>query len=270
MATTAKEAAKFVFQGTVTRLKAATVKAVTDTDKTAVVHVDEIRRAPEALKGFLDHDITVQLSPGERVKAGQQAVFYTDGWMFGESLAVQSRGHDPVKATRGRAAAHADPAQADPAHAFKEHHIQERATEADLVVSGRVVAVGPAGDAPPASATRGLDAALAHRPISEHDPFWTEAVVEVSQVHKGPAHKHVVVRFPASTDVRWHRAPKFQVGQQGVFLLHADAASGTRALGVVSAAHDPQAVYTCLHHADFQPADHEKEAEAAILAAKTH
>jgi len=32
--------------------------------------------------------------------------------------------------------------------------------------------------------------------------------------------KTVAVPFPASQDVRWYQIPKFQTGQEGVFLLH--------------------------------------------------
>jgi hypothetical protein len=35
------------------------------------------------------------------------------------------------------------------------------------------------------------------------------------------------VRFPASTDVAWARAPKLHAGQQGTFLLKRDAAGYT-------------------------------------------
>jgi hypothetical protein len=35
------------------------------------------------------------------------------------------------------------------------------------------------------------------------------------------------VRFPASTDVAWARAPKLHAGQQGTFLLKRDGAGYT-------------------------------------------
>src|SRR5262249_40354795 len=97
MTAAAKEAAKFVFHGTVKRVNADNVKAGTDTDKSDAVHVDEVVRAPQALAEFKGQDVTVQMARGERVKSGQQATFYTNGWIFGENLAVQSLGHDAVK-----------------------------------------------------------------------------------------------------------------------------------------------------------------------------
>ena len=106
------------------------------------------------------------------------------------------------------------------------------------------------------------------RPISEHDPKWREAVVQIDDVHKGVhKQKQVVVRFPASTDVMWYGAPKFHPGQQGFFTLHKTEAgkpktrrvkkrSGKRAATEAVAA-GPEVgateTYTALDQMDFQP-----------------
>src|SRR5689334_3151552 len=86
--------AKFVFQGTVTKLKATTLPGVPATDHTVIVRVDQVVHAPDALVDLAGHEITVQLARGERVKPNQSVVFFTNGWIFGESVAVQSIGHE--------------------------------------------------------------------------------------------------------------------------------------------------------------------------------
>jgi hypothetical protein len=78
----------------------------------------------------------------------------------------------------------------------------------------------------------------------------------------------VVLRFPSSTDVRWHRAPKFETGQEGVFSLHRDAVSGHVGPGAMAASLNVHESYTCLDPAAFQPAHNEAEAAVAIDAAK--
>jgi hypothetical protein len=262
--------AKFVFRGTVKKLRAATEGlAIPDKDNLAVVRVDDIVRAPEVLHGILGKDITVRLGDDEKINKGDQATFYTNGWLFGKSVAVQSVGHESLKGKTAKAAALTASVPAQAAEAHQLQAIQDRAQTAKLVVSGRVVAIGS-----PAPAVA-LSAAASPRPkrISEHEPFWTEAVVEVEKVHKGDAGtKQVVVRFPSSTDVRWHKAPKFKVGDEGVFLLHDDTVSGENkvaaSLGKAAAAVAPQGgKYTSLHEADFQPATHAAEVKAAIDAA---
>jgi hypothetical protein len=105
--------------------------------------------------------------------------------------------------------------------------------------------------------------------VSEHEPFWREAVVEVQAVHKGAVpSQQVVLRFPDSNDVRWHRSPKFQAGQEGVFSLHTDQISSRPQFGLAAASMAATATaYTALSSADFQPADHEAEVAAVLSAA---
>src|SRR5689334_900776 len=91
--------ARFIFKGTVIKLKGATMKQIPVNDRTAVVRVDEIVQAPPALSEFTGQEITVQLGGRKKAKKGDQAVFYTNGWVFGESVAVQSLDHYPPEQT---------------------------------------------------------------------------------------------------------------------------------------------------------------------------
>ena len=76
--------ARFVFKGTVQKLKAATMRDVKVDARTAIVRVDEIIHASEALSNYAGKNITVQLGGRKKVSKGQQAVFYTNAWLFGE------------------------------------------------------------------------------------------------------------------------------------------------------------------------------------------
>jgi hypothetical protein len=158
-------------------------------------------------------------------------------------------------ATRGAAAA-ASPTRRNAQRKTREHY-----DKAILVISGKVTSIRTPGEtagesgAPSESAPGG--------PVSEHDPEWREAVIEVSDVHKGSKKKRVVVRFPASTDVMWYGAPKFHPGQQGYFMLRKAEGRATktkqpkksRGAAGATAESKPVAkeVYTALDPADFQP-----------------
>jgi hypothetical protein len=266
MALVTKESAAFVFRGRVKQKGAANLKAVTSTSRTAVVTVEEIVRAPPALVGFVGHDVTVQLADDEQVGNGEKAIFYVTGFVFGESLAVQSLGHDPVPAAGPMVAASALAAGGDPTRAFRQTKARQRAEGAPVIVTGKVVAVGLADS----QTTPLTAAAVTSQRVSEHEPFWREAVVEVQTVHKGAVPSNqLVLRFPGSTDVRWRRAPKFQAGQEGVFSLHHDEVTSQPQLGTAAASMAASATaYTALGSADFQPADHEAEV-AAVLSATT-
>jgi hypothetical protein len=60
----------------------------------------------------------------------------------------------------------------------------------------------------------------------------------------------MVVRFPLSRDVAWVNAPKFEKGEQGIFILKKDQISGdpTASLGGYKVD-----VYTCLKPGDWLP-----------------
>lgn len=257
MATSSKDSAKFVFEGTVRRTKAANVKAITDRQRTVVVRVNEIVRAPEALAGYVGQDVTVQLAKGERATKNQRAIFYTNGWIFGENLAVQSVGHDRAPAARAARAA-ADVERADPVAAGAQQEIRRCASDAKLVISGKVIAVGEVAPQAEASTTE-------FGRISEHEPHWQEAVLEVQKVHKGKTKKkRVVVRFPASLDIQWCESPKFQVGHEGVFMLNPDEISAVSKMGLTAEALGSKDAFTCLAPASFQPA-HCNEEIATVM-----
>jgi len=97
-------------------------------------------------------------------------------------------------------------------------------------------------------------------PISEHTPHWREAHLEIDDVHKGEhSSSTAVIRFPASTDVRWYKAPKFQPGHQGFFMLrkhtssNAPASKGQRRAAKKKASDATTSHFTALHPNDFQP-----------------
>lgn len=246
------ETATFIFQGTVRRARGTTMGATSSTGPTAIVHVDQVLEAPRDLVGWAGQDITVQLAPGARVTAGRALVFRTVPLMFGEGLLVKALAQEPVTPGRAAAAAAEDPSERHAARQLAEH-----VGTADLVVSGQVTAVTLPPDARPGAARAAQSgAASTTRPISEHDPKWRDATVEVDKVHKGEhTASTVTVRFPASNDVRWYKAPKFHPGQHGVFVLHraasADVPAGPAARAAVRR-REP-VVYTALDATDFHP-----------------
>jgi hypothetical protein len=98
-----------------------------------------------------------------------------------------------------------------------------------------------------AAAVRGMPG-----PVSEHDPMWMEAVLDVESVLKGttpPA--PVVVVFPASIDVMWVNAPKFHAGQEATLMLHTDQVPAAQVPETLAATFP--SVYTALEPGDVLP-----------------
>jgi hypothetical protein len=256
--------ASFVFKGTVEKLKAATMPSVPITSQTVVVHVDQVLQAPKILSGYEGKDITVQLSKGSKVKEGKQAIFYTNGWLFGDSIAVQSIGHTDVGESGGAFSADAGRS----IKTTKDRDLQEHLAGADLVVRGRVVSVG----LPEESAVRGVKATAATTAstsrLSEHSARWNEAIVDVQSVEKGrQSQKRIMVRFPRSDDVAWARAPKLDPGQEGVFILHKPASetgTTTPKRGIGGGKEPRWPSYVALHAEDFLPTDRAGDIKALI------
>ena len=259
------EQARFVFQGTVKKVKATTLKSVPASDRTIIVRVDRVIQSPEALSDYAGHDVTVQMAPGEKVRPGETLIFYTTGWIFGDSLAVQSVGHEEATAPRVAAmSAHPE----DPVSSLHAHAAVTQALRADLIVTGRVSSVRVPAVEAAARAKAQAGSGTAER-ISEHAPMWQEAVIDVDETHKGrERRRQVVVRFPSSTDVRWYRAPKFHAGQEGIFLLHKQqvpaAAAKTARLAGLKASE-----YTALDPEDFQPLEQLPQIRLAASASAT-
>jgi hypothetical protein len=220
--------ASFIFRGTVQRVNAATLREVSDTKNTAIVRVDQTVQAPKVLNHYTGKEITVYLPDLAGIKAGDQAVFFTNSWLFGnEGVAVRSLGHHPPGVASALRMGGTDPVANLQARDTRAHY-----DSADTVVSGTVVSVR----IPPASTARRLG--------REHDAHWREATIEVDRLHKGAAGtREIVVRFPASNDRMWHRVPKLRTGDKGHFLLHAPTAGAN--------------YYTLLHPEDFEKESHQ-------------
>src|SRR6266478_5389718 len=82
--------AKFLFKGTVQKLGASNLAQVPKYEQTAIVHVDEILHAPPSLAKTLGKQITVKLAKGAKPMVGEQVLFHANGWLFGDTVAVES------------------------------------------------------------------------------------------------------------------------------------------------------------------------------------
>ncbi len=194
-----------------------------------------------------------------KVSARQQLIFNTVSWLYGDSIAVRSLSEELIKASHSAMLS----AGGDPVARRRQRQQREHFDDADLVLSGKVVAVRLPSDEAPSKKSAVAAVAKRRRPVSEHDPKWREAVVEVDDVHKGDhKKKQVIVRFPASTDVLWYNAPKFHPGQQGHFMLHRakpEKPTPARKAGKKSTnaaarkSASPTDTYVALDPLDFQP-----------------
>ena len=173
--------ANFVFKGTIKKLKATTMKAAPASALTCIVNVNQIIEAPQNLAGYTGQDITVELSEKRPVRVGDQMIFHAISWLLGESVAVRSL-YEEVEAS---------PRQAGAITRHKQRETRKHFNDADLVVSGKVVEVRLPDSGASKKKRSAVTPATTH--VSEHDPKWREAVIEVADVHKGSSSKRQVV-----------------------------------------------------------------------------
>lgn len=199
------------FTGTVERLGASSVPELsTVDDRTAIVLVDHVLHSPPAFAHLAGTQVTVQLATGTDPPAvGERLAFFANGLAFGGGLAVTEVGRlsasevEPYIASAAAASAPAPFSNLE--RAQKAEQLREHAVGAAAVVVGTVASLR--------RATTGR--------ISEHDPHWWIATLDVHHVERGDvAAGQINVVYPNSQDVRWRDKPKPAAGQNGVWILH--------------------------------------------------
>lgn len=215
----------FIFSGTVQRTAAATFPAVPVDDATAVVHVEQVFRAPEVIGDQTDRSITVQLLKPD-LKEGAHALFFATGWLYGESIAVtevgRTKANDPDELRK----------QLEQSELrAEERELLDRIAKASLIVVGTVGRM-----VPPRKGQRVGE--------SEHDANWFVADLEVESVEKGrhDRSKPAPLAFPSSDDIQWFWRPKPTPAQEGIWILHKEQLPGL-----------PPGAFTALDPHDFQP-----------------
>jgi hypothetical protein len=219
---------KVVFIGTVLRLGASTVPTYSVTSHTVIVNVNRVFKVISALGDLTRQRITVELTGGPGVVPGQRAIFFVNPLVYADSIVVEEVGRVQITDDSADRQQHI----AEVTDAIQRHPdrlVRNRLATADVVVTGKVAFVRKTPRPP-------------NQPRGEHDPDWREAVIDVQAVESGLPMKQIVVLFPGSDDRRWHTAPKFRVGQEGVWILHQHTIPDVPTLG-----------YTALNPSDFHP-----------------
>jgi hypothetical protein len=237
---------KFVFTGKVKALRSSNEPSVKGSDRTVVVTVEEVTPpAPEILAEYKGQDITVRTNKpltDTPLSVGQKAIFTTQGLVYGKGLVVREVADRKLLDAVAGAAVPEKGLSSAPA--------------AEVV--GTVEEVHPV---PLEKVITALAKAAPKKKIfpREHDPKWHEAVVQIQSASgEAKGKEHVVIVFPQSDDVAWHRAPKFHKGQKGKFRLHKtqikNPALRLALLGTPSPESPAEApVFTALNPDDFTP-----------------
>jgi hypothetical protein len=249
--------AAFVFTGKVIKSAAALMENMV-TKTTMILEVQHIIKAPAMFASITGQQVTVRFKRLPKLKKNAIITVFADGWIFGETIAVDVVSFSEEKDKMTIAASINTTLTAT-----SDADLKDRINSAELGVVGKVTKVEKANvpDTPLSlSANKSKATSNKNEPlttkISEHDPNWHEATIKVDEVLKGSkSKKDVKVLFPKSDDVRWYKVAKFEVGQQGVWLLQKGKDQEVKGIPpkLLEALPETGDVFTALHDKDFLP-----------------
>jgi hypothetical protein len=263
-----------IFAGTVKAVNRTNLSSLPATENTIVVRVDKVEsvnpRSDSSLGLWSGKQVTVILpakTEGSRLKADEHAIFFTNPRIYGENIAVVAVGIIPDKVTPG-GLPHVMSQVAIAAEDKIETRLQNAIDTADAVITGKVVDVRSLGESKAHALAIGVEEGEKGRPVSEHDPKWQEAIINVESVEKGDtSQEQAIVVFPGSDDVAWVDKPKFQKGEAGTWILHKNQLEEKEARTLLA----PETIgkkqvqsYTTLKKEDFHPLDAEGNNQARI------
>ncbi len=218
------EASSVIVRATVSQRGASNEPTVPASPRLVIAQINSVFRAGPTLGNLVGRTVTIELDTDHGLDVGHQAIFFTNGLVYGDQIVLREVGHRHVNAQNEREVGAA-------VEALPLRHLRSRLESADIVVVGTVEHVQPSG---------------IREPISFHSPKWMLARVRVRSLIKGE-HKgnHIEVLFPSARDVLWAGAHRFREHEEGIFLLHRGAAKWGA----------PQEPLSALDPADFQHAD---------------
>ena len=221
------DVSSLVFRGRVVRSGASAMPQVRATRQTAVVLVEEVYHAAEAIRGINGTQIT--LTVNRPAAEGRSYIFFSNVYLYGRGLAARESGRLAVERNGQSAQKVVD----DAFQAREDRALRQRIVRASLVVQGKVLRTEPMPRDP-------------RWPESEHDPQWWIAVIQVDSFAKGQGSRELTIVFPSSKDELWIDSPKFKPDQEGVWILQRDTKEKVTSVYAVRG-------YTALDPRDFQP-----------------
>jgi hypothetical protein len=185
-----------IFSGTVVRLGESTVPSLPPDKDFVVIKVERGLRVDPVLGDLKGKLITMAPAKPGSLRPEERAVFFTHSWIHGDGIAVRELAHADVQA---------EPEVAALVERLPEFHLADRLLAAKLVVVAEVVEIKH----------------LKRTSYERDAALWAAAQLRIERVLRGVPTEPVIVYFPTSVGPPWFNAPRFEVRQRGVFILHA-------------------------------------------------
>jgi hypothetical protein len=215
--------ASLIFEADILSVGSSIMAAVPASRETVVARVNQVLDKPESVALSVGQQVVVIFSARPDVRRGSRLRIFGNGRIFADTIAVEAISSVPIaQEVVGVTTSAVETAAGEEGVVLRsraeEEALKERLADASVVVVGHVREVR-------IPQTQSLTPEVG--PISEHNPEWREAIVEVEEGIKGAeSGTNLVVRFPASEDVMWFDYPKLAVGERAVLILERDTLTG--------------------------------------------
>jgi hypothetical protein len=227
------------FQGRVDKLQATTVEGMQPSSTSAIVKVLTIVDAPPYFTGYRGQEVTVEFKKPDELPIGAVATFYTTGSIIGREIAVKEISHSQDTTEHARVILD----QLNNAARLGALRLKVDATP--VIVSGEVISVASIASSAKNSEHQ-VDSLLATIKIATIEKNKSQAPIRKSQTIM------VIFPDPKEHDVTSITAPRFTVGETGVWFLHKITGSDRLRLGVTAT---PAATYNAPQSSDFTGSD---------------
>jgi hypothetical protein len=199
----------FVFSGRVQAFGASNLDGVDPDDRMATVKVEDVAIAPRDLGDLRGQTVTVYLKTTKGLTTGQRTTFFGQSWHYGRTVGIVEVGRTtspPAEIRRTVVGIRLRQL---------EEQIEERIRNAEVIVSGRVLATYPV------ERPEGL-------PGLVEGVEWWNADLWIGSVEKGQPPQDGRIWFPEGGDRDWGPVPKAYPGQTGVWFLRPVAEAGRK------------------------------------------
>lgn len=191
-----------IFVGTVTDTNAPAVPGLAAGQGKVLTRIDSALVAPAALAPLEGRTVTLVSEEGKAPALNERFIFFTQPLLVGKELTLQEIGRLSVAAADDlRRQIQSSELRLD------DGRLRQRLDAVDAVAIARVATIDTT--VPPPQV-----------PVTEHDPQWQRASLEISEVLSGDLRdRTVTLVFPGTLDVAWVGAPRPGTQQQAVWLL---------------------------------------------------
>lgn len=186
--------AGLIFSGTVVRRNESTVAILPASDNLYTIQVDLGIRVDPVLGELKGKLVTLDKAREGTLSPGQKAIFFTTSWLHGGGIAVKEITHLDLKEQQSVIQAVSQ---------IPDNYLKSRLQSSEAVVEAEVTAIRQ----------------VEEQSLPRDEPHWQIAVLSIRQTLKGKPDSNSLY-FPSSMDKKWYRAPRFQKGQNAIFLLH--------------------------------------------------